>query len=98
MHNPEAVLENETKQTRLGFCDTNVSPNHGLTTRPSYNQQEKKKNLPNCVDFAVPAKYQDLIRELKKLLNMKVTVIPVIIGALGTVNKGLIQGQENLEI
>ena len=29
---------------------------------------------------------------------MKVTVIPIIIGALGTVNKGLVQETEDLEI
>ena len=29
---------------------------------------------------------------------MKVTVIPIFIGALGTVTKGLVQGQEHLEI
>ena len=59
------------------------------------------------MEFAVPAdhrvklkekekndKYLDLTRELKKLLNMKVTVIPIVIGALGTVTKRL----EDLEI
>ena len=43
-------------------------------------------------------KYLDLARELKNLWNMKVTIIPIIIGALGTVTKGLVQGQEDLEI
>ena len=32
-------------------------------------------------------KYLDLARELKKLWNMKVTVIPIVIGAFGTVTK-----------
>ena len=32
-------------------------------------------------------KYLDLSRELKKLWNMKVTVIPVVIGALDMVTK-----------
>ena len=45
------------------------------------------------MDFAVPAdhrvklKDQDLAWELKKLSNMKVTFIPVVINALGTVIK-----------
>ena len=30
-------------------------------------------------------KYLDLARELKKLLNMSVKVIPIVVGALGTV-------------
>ena len=63
------------------------------------------------VDFTVPAdhrinlkesekkdKYLDLARELKKLWNMKVTIVPIVIGALGTVTKGLLKGLENLEV
>ena len=33
-------------------------------------------------------KYLDLARGLKKLWNMQVTVLPIIINALGTVPKG----------
>ena len=43
-------------------------------------------------------KYLDLARELKKLWNMKVTIVPIVIGALGTVTKGLLKGKEDLEI
>ncbi len=63
------------------------------------------------MNFAVPAdhrvklkenekkdKYHDLARELKKLGDMKVTVIPIVVGALGTVRKELVQGLEDLEI
>ena len=35
---------------------------------------------------------------MKKLCNMKVTFIPIFIGALGTVTIGLIKGLEDLEI
>ena len=63
------------------------------------------------IDFAVPAdhriklkecekrdKYLDLARELNKLWNMQVTIIPIVIGAFGTVTKGLLKGLEDLEI
>ncbi len=63
------------------------------------------------MDFAVPADhrikfkenekkdvYLDLARELKKMCNMKVTFIPLIIGSLSTVIEGLLKGQENLGI
>ena len=30
--------------------------------------------------------------------NLKVTIIPIVIGTLGTVTKGLIKGQKDLEI
>ena len=34
-------------------------------------------------------KYPDLARELKKLWNMKVTIVPIVIGAFDTITKGL---------
>ena len=43
-------------------------------------------------------KYLDLARKLKKLWNMKETVILIVINALDTVTKRLIQGLEDLEI
>ena len=43
-------------------------------------------------------KYLDLARELKKVWNMKVTVIPIVIGVLGTVTRALVQGLEVLEV
>ena len=43
-------------------------------------------------------KHLDLARELKKLWNMKVTIISVVIGAFGTVTKGYLKGLEDLEI
>ena len=30
--------------------------------------------------------------------NMKVTIVPIVIGALGTITKGLLKGLEDLEI
>ena len=65
-------------------------------------KKKKKKKERTCriVDFSVLSdhriklkesekkdKYLDLARELKKLWNMKVTVIPIVIAALGTVTK-----------
>ena len=57
------------------------------------------------VDFAVKLKeceerdkYLYFAVELKKLWNMKVTIIPIVFGALDTVTKGLVQEQEDLEI
>ena len=43
-------------------------------------------------------KYRELAREVKKLQNKKVTVIPIVISALGTVTEGLLKGLEDLEI
>ena len=44
-------------------------------------------------------KYPDVARELKKeLWNMNMTVMPIVIGALGTIPKGLVKGLDVLEI
>ena len=78
-------------------------------TRLDNNQQ--KKRTCKIVDFAVPAdhriklkecekkdKYLDFARELKKLWNMQVKIIPIVIGAFGTVTKGLLKGLEDVEV
>ena len=67
------------------------------------NEYQRKKRTCNIVDVAVPAdhriklkeyekkdKYLDLARELKKLVNMQVTIITIVIGTFGTVTKGLL--------
>ena len=72
---------------------------------------KKKKRICKIVYFVVLAdhwiklkenekkdNYFDLARELKKLWNMKVTIIPIVIGAFGTVTKGLLKGLEDLEV
>ena len=54
------------------------------------------------MDFADPAetndKYLDLAGELKNTWNIKLSIITIVIGALGKVTKGLVQGLEDLEI
>ena len=98
------------KRTKsIGILRYKRSPNLSQTTRPRDHQQ--KERTCRIVDFAVPAdyklklkenekrdKYQDFARELKKTWNMKVTVIPIVIGTLGTVTKGLVQDLKDLEI
>ena len=93
----------------MGLWHTPRSPNLCQKTRPYNNQQ--KKSICKIVNFAVLAdhrkklkecekkdKYLDLARELKKLWNMKVTIVPIVIGAFGTITRGLLKGLEDLEI
>ena len=42
--------------------------------------------------------YLNFVRGLKKLWNMKVTIIPMVIGALSTITKGLLKHLEYLEV
>ena len=105
MYKPESSQKNKTQKL---LWDTNGSPNLDQTTSPCDNQL-KIEHLPNsgfCRSGWPKSKterkrksrkYLHLARELKKLWNMKVTVILNIIGALGTVTKGLVQGLEDLK-
>ena len=108
MDNPESVLENEMHKLLWNF---KIQTDHQILTRWPDLIIMKKRRTCRIVNFAVPAdhrvklkecekrdKYLNLTRELKKLWNMKVTIIPIVIGALGTVTKGLVQGLEDLEI
>ena len=92
--------------------DFNIQTDHLIPARrPDLIIINKKKRICKIVDFAVPAdhginlkesekkdKYLDLARELKKLWNMKVTIVPIVIGALGTITKGLLKDLEDLEV
>ena len=54
---------------------------------------QKKKKTCKIVDFAVPADYKIKLKGSEK----KMTIIPMMIGAFGTVTEGLLQGLEDLE-
>ena len=72
--------------------------------------KQKEENLQNCRLYCPgwpqnkterkgkKDKYLNLARELKKLWNMKLTIIPIVIGSFGTVTKKLLKGQEDLEV
>ena len=99
LHNPAPVLENDSYKLLWDF-NIQTDPQIPAR-RPDLiiiNNKKKKKRVCKIVDFAVPAdhrinlkesekkdKYLDLARELKKLWNMKVTIVPIVIGALGTI-------------
>ena len=97
-HEPETTMENDVCTI---LWDFNIQTDHVIQARrPDLVIKDKAKN--DCLIFAVPydsrvetkefeklEKYQDLARELKKLWNMNVRVIPIVIGALGTTPKDL---------
>ena len=109
MHNPAPVPENDTHKL---LWDFNIQMDHLiLARRPDLIIIDKKTRICKIVNFAVLAdhrinlkksekkdKYLDLARELKKLWNMKVTIVPIVIGALGTITKGLLKGLEDLKV
>ena len=93
-HVPEAVIENEKVKI---LWDFNIQTDHQIEARrPDLVVVHKLERVTKIVDFAVPfdsrvltketekiEKYQDLAREVKKLWNTKVEVIPIIVGSLG---------------
>ena len=103
---PNGISTN--RNPSLGVWDTNRLLNTGQKTRPSDNWQ-KRENQTNSW-LCRPGRqqnenqrneervYLDLACGQKKLLNMKVTGIPIIIDALVTVPKGLIRRLKDLEI
>ena len=110
MHNPAPVLENYTNKF---IWDFDIHMDHLISVRRPdlIIINKKKKRTCKIVEFSVPAdhriklkkcekkdKYLDLARELKKLWNMQATIIPIVIGAFGTVTKRLLKGMEDLEV
>ena len=109
MYYPESAQENDTHKLLWDF-DIQTDPLISAR-RPDLIIINKKKRTCKIVDFTVPVdyriklkesekkeKYLNLARELKKLWNMKVTIIPIVIGAFGTVTKGLLKRLEDLEV
>ena len=110
MHNPESVLVNDSHKV---LCYSEILTDRLILARRPDRVivNNKKKNLPNSGLFRSSwphgknwkkltrvANTYTLLENWKKLWNMKVTVIPVVIGALATFTKGLIQRLEDLEI
>ena len=109
MHNPAPVLENTTHKL---LWDFNILTDHLIPARrPNLIVINKKERTCKIIDFAASAdhrvtlkecekkdKYLDLDRELKKLWNMQVAIIPIVIGAFRTVTKGLLKGLEDLDV
>ena len=105
-------IKARTDETCPRKWDFDIHTNHLISARrPGLIIINKQKRICKIVDFPVPAdhriklkgyekkdKYLDLARELKKLSNMKVTIIPIVIGAFGTVTKELLKCLENLEV
>ena len=108
MHNPAPVLENDTHKL---LWDFDIQTDHLILARPCNNQQKKK--ICKIVEFSVPTDHRIKLKECekrdkflhlaielkkKKLWNMKVTIIPIMIGVFSTVTKELLKGLEDLEV
>ena len=92
---------------------THGSLNLGQKTRPYNNQKKKTKRICKILDFAVLADHRLNRKNVKRRIststllgnwkknkqwNMKMTIIPILIGVFDTVTNGLLEGLEDLNI
>ena len=97
-HEPERFLDNEDYKI---LWDFSIQTDHVIEARtPDSTVVEKKERSCKIIDFAVPGdskieekekdkieKYQDLGKELQKIWNVKVKIIPLVVGSLGAIPK-----------
>ena len=81
--------------------DFSIQTDHAIEVqRPDLVVVDKKERSSKIIDFAVPGdsriqekergkieKYQDLGRELHKIWNVKVKIIPLVVGSLSAIPK-----------
>ena len=108
-HSPKSVEENEEVKLLWDFTiQTDREIHH---RRPDIVIQKKKAKETVIVDIAVPGdsnilqketenceKYQDLAREIQRIWKSRTKVVPVVVGALGSVSKKLAGHLEQLGI
>ena len=106
-HVPEKV--EETDRVKI-LWDFNIQTDHVVEhRRPDIVVLDKEGKRCQLIDIAVPGdsrvelkekekvqKYQDLARELRKLWRVKVKVVPLVVGALGTIPKALEKSLESI--
>ena len=95
-HEPESVLENEDYKILWNFS----IQTHVIEARwTDLVVVDKKRRTCKIIDFAVPGdirieekekekivKYQDQGRESQKIWNMRVKIIPLVVGSLGAID------------
>lgn len=108
-HVPLSVVENE--KVKL-LWDVNIYTDKLIhARRPDIVVVDKVAKKVTLIDMAIPAdknvlkkekekvtKYQDLKTELQRIWKMKVKVVPVVIGALGSVPKDQRQWLKELDL
>ena len=97
-HEPESLLENEEYKI---LWDFSIQTDHiKEARRPDLVVVDKTRRTCKITDFAVPGdsrieekekekteKYQDLRRELQKICNLRVKIMPLVVGSLGAIPK-----------
>ena len=85
------------KSGKWHMTDGMELPNHDKIRTLGENETYKYLGILKA-DTIKQVEMKDKIRKLKKLWNMNVTVVPIVVVALCTVTKGFLKGLEDLEI
>ena len=104
MHDQDSVFENETHNL---LWDFEIQTDHLISARRSdLIKIYKKQRTCRIVDFAVLTDDNLSQKNANRMISTstflenwkKFWIIPIVIGALGKVTKGLVQGREDLKI
>ncbi|CAH3014406.1 unnamed protein product, partial [Porites evermanni] len=101
-HEPETVIHNKDNNITI-MWDMPVNTDRTITAnRPDIIVKDSVNSTCKLIDMTVPSdrnialketekkcKYKDLELEIQRMWHMKTVVIPVVVGALGTVKKGM---------
>lgn len=107
-HQPEGVIENDQAKV---LWDYGIRTDRVIrANRPDVTLIDKVKKKVSLIDVAVPwdtrveekerekiDKYQDLKIEIRRIWDMPVEIVPIIIGTLGTIPRSLKRNLEKLE-
>ena len=108
-HTPETVIHNKDNNLTI-MWDMPVNTDRTITAnRPDIIVKDSVNSTCKLIDMTVPSdrnialkeiekksKYKDLELEIQRMWHMKTIVIPVVVGALGTVKKGMIENIEKV--
>ena len=108
-HESESVLENEDYKI---LWDFSIQTDHAIEARRTDLVVVDKERSCKIIDFAVPGdsrideekkkdktdKYQDLGMQLQKIWNVKVKIIPLVVGSLGAIPKEFGNGLKQIGI
>ncbi|CAH3195152.1 unnamed protein product [Porites evermanni] len=103
-HEPDTMIHNKDNNITI-MWDMPVNTDRTITAnRPDIIVKDSVNSTCKLIDMTVPSdrnialketekkcKYKDLELEIQRMWHMKTVVIPVVVGALGTVKKGMVE-------
>ena len=86
---PDESYDNNNNNNNNNNNDNNNNSNNNNNNNNNNNRTLQSRQIRKINIEGQINKYQDLRLQVQKFWNIKATVIPVVVGALGTVNEEL---------